>query len=53
MSVTIGDNTYTTEAGIDGSFKLPVQGLVVGTPVEIVVGTPPDRLVKTSYTPTV
>lgn len=53
VSVIIGANTYKVEADLDGGFRLPVDGLVPGTPIEIIAGDPNGRTTKVRYTPTV
>ncbi len=53
VQVTIGANTFKVEADLDGGFRLPVQGLAPGTPVEIVAGDVNGRQFKTRYTPVI
>jgi hypothetical protein len=52
VTVKIGDQTFTTEADINGAFKLPVPGAKAGEALQIVAGDPNGRSKAVSFTPT-
>ena len=53
VEVKIGEQSYSVEAGLDGSFKLPVPGLQLGQAVTVTVSDPNGRKKAVSFTPAI
>jgi hypothetical protein len=51
VSVTIGDETFETEADLNGGFKLPVPGAKAGENITIIAMDPNGRSKKVNYKP--